>query len=474
MKISFAKFGLPFAMAVLVPAIAHADTTTIFSYGFEPEEQLGYYSQTELSSRGRNDAVQTIVTSHSESDSENHVLQFTTGGINGDKDCLAGESSVTIGYFSVEPDVPYWLQLNTGSNCWNGNLMVEVMRMKSGNLTPLTGSGIGPNGELYVIDSFNDEIKTNYILFYSSLNCDSCCIRLSFMSPGQKFLVDEITISKNIAAHAVVVGDLIDLYPAMNVASYCPNDITDIAVEHIGLSAENCDLQCYGARYEGDGHLSLCVEDDLAYFDNPTISFSHSEIDIENGIKYSFVYGKTEDAAYPDIVKLPLQVLNNVAGKISQYLSSTPMEYSTGNSCELREIAVFFKRQLQKEQTSLKVTIEWPTGESEIWDAYVNDGLDGIVITRKEAFTSPLFGNCYLHLENVTFVSNMPYMQKDYLIPISFGDKGAVPDSLFNMVNTATHNSSSSSSSYDLQGHRMDIPLKRGLYIKDGKKILVK
>ncbi|MCQ2110366.1 MAG: leucine-rich repeat domain-containing protein [Bacteroidaceae bacterium] len=408
----------------------------------------------------KSDIVQT------ETDGDNTYLVWKTAGINNDYDCGLTDAVLKVGSFNLKAGVSYFVKYSVMSDCWTGNLQVDVVRRSDDMVL----------GHMSSLTSFSEDWEQYRGSFRIGYDCDDCYVRFSFLSPGQTFSIDDISVSDKYDVEAVCNNDLIRLYfssdlvmPQLPVDPVGIYEIDPACFEVTGVNPstnvrERIDLN-YAEFIHSDNSIYLFSETEMEQYEDLRVSFINLPSDNGLCIKYvSFIDPESKEKSYK-----PLHDFHDLAVRMDFSVShgpdlrySDPAPYSFENPTDTRIVTLHFSSHENLTSTDgISARMLFPGGKAEYWKVSGFDAVtQTLVMERPSDQIAPLFGAA-------TFVvDGLPFMCS---VPMSFGVKGQVPDRQM---------TASSDSAYTYRfGERIDLDINRTqvmLYYRRSPEVLDK
>ncbi|MBO6078868.1 MAG: hypothetical protein J6P66_08990 [Bacteroidaceae bacterium] len=421
---------------------------TLLSCGFEQGETNYVISNKAVRPDGSADEVRIVTEEFHAYDICNepdpnvvnyNYLEWKTGGNVNDSECKPGDASLTIGDFSLKAGLPYCLDYHIGSDVWGGNVLIGVFHRTAEGLVPVSGPMISPDGYLNNGMFFSPLFGYSSVMFYSNADYEDCCLRLSFVSPGRTFRLDNLTLSKNKMCNVLVDGDLARIEFAFptnisDIAGAAPFGAVEVPSDYFSITGvygqEPYVYDILGGEYHSDGRLYVWIEDDsFIGITNIRISFTNPAEETGLALKYiESISAETNDTVWrrvPDLVDL-------YAGDNSSSLSVSYMDYFRscsldryidGVPSDLDSIVVSFKKPLlEGSESRITARMENLDGNEEAWYAdYYDKEYYSVVFRRHPSDKDkPLRGYCRFQIENVYYFEEL---SDHYTIPAYFGDR---------------------------------------------------
>ncbi|MBO7589514.1 MAG: leucine-rich repeat domain-containing protein [Bacteroidaceae bacterium] len=421
---------------------------TLLSCGFEQGESNYVINNTAIRPDSSTDEVRVVTEEfhafdlYDEPDPnrENiNYLEWKTGGNVNDSECKPDDASLTIGDFILKAGIPYCLDYHIGSDVWGGNVLIGVFHRTADGLVPVSGPMISPDGYLSNSMFFNQSFGLSSVMFFSDADYDDCCLRLSFVSPGRTFRLDDVTLCENKFCNVLIGGDLARIefaYPTNigDMASAVPCGTVEVPSDYFSITGE-IDGEPYvydilSGEYHSDGRLYVWIEDDsFVGLSNIRISFTNPAEETGLALKYiESINAETNDTVWrriPDIVDL-------YAGDNTSSLSVSTMNYFKSCSLDryinnapsdLDSVAVSFQKPLQAgSETRITAKMAGLDGSEEVWYAdYYDEEYYSVIFRRHPSDKDkPLQGYFRFQIDNVYLLEEP--VSFSYTVPVYFGD----------------------------------------------------
>ena len=431
-----------------VTSLAFPASDTLLFCGFEQGESNYVINNKAVRPDGSADEVRIVTEEFHVYDIYNepdpnvvnyNYLEWKTGGKVNDSECKPGDASLTIGDFSLKAGLPYCLDYHIGSDVWGGNVLIGVFHRTAEGLVPVSGPMISPDGYLNNGMFFSPLFGFSSVMFYSNADYDDCCLRLSFVSPGRTFRLDNLTLSENKMCNVLVDGDLARIEFAFptnisDIAGAAPFGAVEVPSDYFSITGasgqETYVYDILGGEYRSDGRLYVWIRDDsFTGLSDIRINFTNPAEETGLALKYiESISVETNDTVWrrvPDIVDL-------YAGDNSSSLSVSYMDYFRSCSLDryiygvpsyLDSIVVAFKKPLlEGSESRITAIMENLDGSEEAWyvDYYDKEYYSVVFRRHPSDKDKPLQGYCRFHIDNVYYFEGLP---DHYTIPAYFGDR---------------------------------------------------
>lgn len=389
-----------------------------FFYGFEGADDCRIETVTE---KIRWNALSDIVST--ETSEGNTYLQWKTTGINNDYDCELTDAVLKVGSFNLKAGVSYFVKFSVMSDCWTGNLQVDVVRRSDDMVL----------GHIHSLVSFSEDWKQYRGSFRIDHDCDDCYVRFSFLSPGQTFFIDDVSVSDKCDVEAVCYSEVLRLFFNSDVAipqvPIDPVGIYDLdadCFEVTGINKDTHDRVKINLNYAelfSDNSINLFYENDMELYEEIRVSFKNLPSDNRLCVKYvSFIDPESKEKQYK-----PLCDFQDLAVRMDFSVShgpdlrtSDPAPYSFENPTDTRNVTLRFCSHKELTSDGISARMLMPKGKAEYWKISVFDtATQTLVVERPAEYSTPLFGAATLVVDGLPFMCS---------VPMSFGVKGQVPD----------------------------------------------